>query len=57
MVAVVGTPAVRRTRGVVAVLSPQEVLALHLALQTGNVPVAEVLAQLLHLLQLQQVDA
>lgn len=44
MVAVVGTPAVRRTRRVVAVLSPQEVLALHLALQTGDVPVAEVLA-------------
>ena len=37
------------------VVAPEQVLALHLALQTGDVAVAEVLAQLLHLLQLEQV--
>ena len=36
---------------------PEEVLALHLPLEAGDVAVAEVLAQLLHLLQLQQVDS
>lgn len=48
----------RRTHvvSVVAVVAAQQVLALHLALQTRDVPVAEVLAQLLHLLQLQQMD-
>ena len=35
---------------------PEKVLALHLALEAGDVSVAEVLAELLHLLQLQQVD-
>lgn len=54
---VVRASSVRRTWGVVAVLGPQEVLTLHLALEAGDVAVAEVLAQLLHLLQLQQVDA
>ena len=39
-----------------ATLSPQQVLTLHLPFQAGDVAVAEVLAQLLHLLQLQQVD-
>jgi hypothetical protein len=35
---------------------PEEILALHLALETGDVSVAEILAELLHLLQLQQVN-
>jgi hypothetical protein len=35
---------------------PEEILALHLALETGDVSVAEILAELLHLFQLQQVD-
>jgi len=35
---------------------PEEVFALHLPLEAGDVSVAEVLAELLHLLQLQQVD-
>ncbi len=35
---------------------PEEILALHLALETSDVSVAEILAELLHLLQLQQVD-
>lgn len=39
-----------------AVVAAQQVLALHLALQARDVPVAEVLAQLLYLLQLQQMD-
>lgn len=38
------------------VIGTQQVLRLHLAFQTRNVPVTEVLTQLLHLLQLQQVD-
>ena len=37
-------------------LTTQQVLTLHLPLQARDVPVAEVFAQLLHLLQLQQVD-
>lgn len=40
---------------VAAVIGAEEVLALHLALEAGDVAVAEVLAQLLHLLQLEQV--
>jgi hypothetical protein len=35
---------------------PEKILTLHLALETGDVSVAEILAELLHLLQLQQVD-
>lgn len=42
---------------VVAVVAAQQVLALHLALQTRDVSVAEVLAQFLHLLQFQKVNA
>ena len=34
---------------------PEEVLALHLALETGDVSVAKIFAKLLDLLQLQQV--
>ena len=41
---------------VAAALGPQQVLTLHLPLQAGDVAVAEVFAQLLHLLKLQQVD-
>ena len=41
---------------VAAALGPQQVLTLHLPLQAGDVAVAEVLAEVLHLLQLQQVD-
>lgn len=39
-----------------AQVSAQQGLAVHLGLQTGDVAAAEVLAQLVHLLQLQQVD-
>ena len=35
---------------------PEKVLTLHLALEAGDVSVAEVLAELLNLLQLQQVN-
>jgi len=58
----------RRTRGsspasaavvalVPAALRAQKVLTLHLALEASDVPVAEILAQVLHLLQLEEVDA
>ena len=40
---------------VAAVVAPEEVLALHLALEAGDVAVAKVLAEVLHLLQLQEV--
>ena len=40
---------------VAAIVGAEEVFALHLALEAGDVAVAEVLAQLLHLLQLEQV--
>jgi len=39
-----------------AVLTSEKVLTLHLALEAGDVSVAEVLAELLNLLQLQQVN-
>ena len=38
------------------VIAAQQILALHLALEAGDVTVAEVLAELLHLLQLEQMD-
>ena len=40
---------------VAAVVAPEEVLALHLALEARDVAVAKVVAQLLHLLQLEEV--
>lgn len=39
------------------VVGAQKILALHFTLEAGNVAVAEVFAQLLHLLQLKQVNS
>ena len=39
------------------VVRAQQVLALHFALEAGDVAVAEVFAQLLHLFQLEQVNS
>lgn len=39
-----------------AIVASQEIFALHLPLEACDIPVAEVLAQLLHLFQLKQVD-
>jgi len=36
---------------IACVVRPKQILTLHLALEAGNVPIAKVLAQLLHLLQ------
>ena len=42
---------------VATVVTPQEILALHLAFEARDVAVAKVLAQLLDLFKLQEVDA
>lgn len=48
---------VSTARPVMAVIAAQQILALHLALETGYVTVAEIFAELLHLLQLQKVNS
>ena len=53
-----GSSAVSAVVAVVsAVVASKQVLALHLALEAGDIAVAEILAQLLNLLQLKQVDS